>query len=112
MSKPTSERNYQNVTAASLRKAWEKYRDNFGEDPHGTLPQLGALLEFLGSDHLAYPQLTTTWQNIRSGRLVKVVDFSDRNVKVEFVSGHTRWYRLADFQNFFRPESEILRGRR
>lgn len=32
------------ITAEDLQDAWHKYRDLFGEDPHGTLPQLRALL--------------------------------------------------------------------
>lgn len=33
--------------ANDLHAAWKKYRAAFGEDPHGTLRQLRAMLEFL-----------------------------------------------------------------
>lgn len=35
------------ITAEELQAAWRKYRDLFGEDPHGTMPQLNAMLEFI-----------------------------------------------------------------
>lgn len=38
------------VTAQSLKNAWRKYREAFGEEPHGTLMQLKAMLEFVHDD--------------------------------------------------------------
>lgn len=106
---------YKAVNAHALQKAWTRYRELFGDDPHGTTAQLSALLSLLDKGHKHannFPVLGSTWQNLRSGRLVKVVDFSERDVKVRFVSGHTRRYFAVDFPLFFRPESEILHGRR
>jgi hypothetical protein len=36
------------VTPAALNSAWKKYAALFGEDPHGTIPQMAALLELCG----------------------------------------------------------------
>ncbi len=33
--------------ACVIQSAWKRYTENFGEDPHGTLPQLKALVELM-----------------------------------------------------------------
>lgn len=38
------------VNAESLSAAWRKYMDLFGEQPHGTVQQLAAVLEFVHDD--------------------------------------------------------------
>lgn len=38
--------------AVALHSAWKKYTELLGEPPHGTLPQMKALVEFV---HLTSP---------------------------------------------------------
>lgn len=44
-----SEPKYKLVSAESLCDAWDKYNRFFTEQPHGTLQQLAALLEFVAA---------------------------------------------------------------
>ena len=39
--------------ATALHVAWKKYYELFGESPHGTLKQIGALVELATLDDLA-----------------------------------------------------------
>lgn len=56
------------ITAEDLQDAWHKYRDLFGEDPHGTLPQLRALLVGLPKlPHEPLPAPCSECERLRAG---------------------------------------------
>lgn len=44
--------------AIRLNEAWHKYRELMGEDPHGTIPQIRALLVFANLGQLCEPKKT------------------------------------------------------
>ena len=46
----SSSEKFKAVSAESLSEAWDKYRRLFGEEPHGTVQQMKALMEFIHDD--------------------------------------------------------------
>lgn len=64
----------------------------------------------LVSDTDAVP-LHSTWQNMRSGRLVTVTGVfrAEDAVRVKWINGQTRTYKVDEFVSRYRHESEIGR---
>lgn len=84
------------ISAEDLQEAWLKYRDLFGEDPHGTLPQLRALLVGLPKQPVepleAHPD-TQRLDWMESARL-KAVPFSEQSQLDEGM--HYLWWQIVD----------------
>jgi hypothetical protein len=55
--------------ASAMHTAWRRYTDLFGEPPHGTLPQIKALVELMPTPKSESSTDSTTHENPKSDKL-------------------------------------------